>query len=94
MGRRVNSRVAGLPGVQQAVFTQAGAILQTAKTLAVGHGGLAGDISLERPNDYDVDVVLEHRNALSIEAGHFDAVFGSGWVEGLHILRDAARAHK
>ena len=90
MARRVNSQVAALPGVQQAVMNAAQSIQSTAKALAVGHGGLAGDISLDRPNEYDVDVVLDHQNALSIEYGHMDEVFGSGWVEGLHVMRDAS----
>ena len=86
-----NSRIALLPGVQQAVLDAAHEIRGKAKALAVGHGGLAGDISLDRPNEFDVDVVMNHHNALSIETGHWDMVFFSGFVPGLHIMRDAAR---
>lgn len=89
--RSVNSEVASLPGVQAAVMAAAREIKTAARTLAVGHGGLAGDILLDRPNEFDVDVVMDHHNALSIEVGHWDKVFWSGFVPGLHIMRDAAR---
>ena len=83
-------QLAGLPGVQRAVDDAAGSIARTAKALAAGHGGLAADISVERVGPYDVDVVLDHEAAAAIEYGHEDKVFGSGWVPGLHIMRDAA----
>jgi len=87
-------RLATLPGVRQAVRGKAKQIEATAKALAAGHGGLAARIGLEYPNPIDVDVVLSHEAALSVEVGHDDAVFDSGWVEGLHVMRDAAAAHK
>jgi hypothetical protein len=90
----VDRTVASLPGVQQAVHDRARAVQLTAKALAVGHGGLAGDIHIRRANKYDYDVVLEHKAALSIEVGHWDEVFHSGWVEGLHILSRAALLNK
>ncbi len=91
MARRSFSKVlATLPGVQAAVHQTARRVRDNAKALAVGHGSLPEVISLERPNEYDVDVVLDHHNALSIETGHMDKVFNSGFVPGLHIMRDAA----
>lgn len=86
----MNETVAGLPGVHRAVRQRAEAIASTARSLAAGHGGLGADISVE-DHGYDVDVVLSHEAALSIEYGHMDRVFGSGWVPGLSIMRDAAR---
>lgn len=86
----VNSYVAGLPGVQQAVLDGAHEVRSRARALAVGHGSLPGVIVLERPNEFDYDVVMDHHNALSIEVGHWDMVFFSGFVPGLHIMRDAA----
>lgn len=91
MARRgINSQVARLPGVQASVLAEGQAIKKTAKALAAGHGSLSANIKLERVRDVDVAVVLEHEAALSIETGHMDEVFGSGWVPGLHIMRDAA----
>ena len=87
----INRQIAELPGVQQAVLDAAHEIRDTARSLAVGHGSLPRCITLERPNDVDVDVVMDHHNALSIEVGHWDKVFFSGFVPGLHIMRDAAR---
>lgn len=87
----VNKMIAGLPGVQAAVLAAAHEVRDVAKELAVGHGNLPAHISLDRPNEYDVDVVLDHHNALSIEVGHMDMVFHSGFVPGLHVMRDAAR---
>lgn len=89
--KSTNSYIAGLPGVQQAVFDAAHEVQAKAKMLSAGHGGLAGDISLDRPNEFDVDVVLNHHNALSIEVGHWDMVYFSGFVPGLHVMRDGAR---
>lgn len=94
MARSTNRYVATLPGVQAAVHQKAREIRDTARSLAVGHGGLADDISLERPNEFDVDVVMDHHNALSIEVGHEDNVFHSGFVPGLHIMCDAALINK
>lgn len=86
----ISAQLAGLPGVQRSVDEAAGSIARVAKALAAGHGSLAGDITVERVGPYDVDVVLEHEAALAIELGHEDKVFHSGWVPGLHIMRDAA----
>lgn len=86
----LTERLAGLPGVQREVDKAAHRVAGTAKALAAGHGGLAGDIKVERVGPFDVDVVLEHEGALAIEVGHVDKVFDSGWVPGLHIMRDAA----
>ncbi|MFT4225309.1 DUF5403 family protein [Micropruina sp.] len=83
-------RLAGLPGVQREVDQAARKVARTAKALAAGHGSLAGDIKVERVGPLDVDVVLEHEAALAIEVGHVDKVFKSGWVPGLHIMRNAA----
>ncbi len=83
-------RLAGLPSVQREVHQGANKVARTAKALAAGHGGLAGDIKVERVGLFDVDVVLQHEGALAIEVGHVDKVFDSGWVPGLHIMRDAA----
>jgi len=93
MARSLNSEVAKMPAVQAAVRAVAEQIETTAKALAAGHGGLSADIRVIAPNAYDYDVVLDHEAAMSIEFGHQDAVFGSGWVPGLHIMRDAARLH-
>lgn len=87
---KLGERLAALPGVQREVDIAAHRIAGTAKALAAGHGGLAGDISVERVGIYDVDVVLEHEAALAIEVGHIDQVRGSGYVPGLHIMRNAA----
>lgn len=83
-------RLAQLGGVQRAVDAKAESIALTAKALASTHGGLAEDIKVERITPTDVDVVMEHVAAAAIEHGHVDAVFGSGWVQGLHIMRNAA----
>ncbi len=87
-------RLAALPGVQGQVDDVAGRIYRAARSLAAGHGGLPGDIHIRRIGSYDVDVVMEHEAALAIEVGHIDKVFGSGWVPGLHIMRDASRLAK
>jgi hypothetical protein len=86
----VGKIVAGLPGVHQAVVEAGRDIRDLARLYAAGHGDLPACVKLEYPNRYDVDVVLVHEAALSIEFGHDDAVYKSGWVPGLHILRDAA----
>ncbi|MDR0285768.1 MAG: DUF5403 family protein [Propionibacteriaceae bacterium] len=91
MGARdIGRLVAGLPGVRAAVRDAAQDIRDDARMLATGHGTLPECISLEYPNEYDVDVVMAHEAALSIEYGHDDAVYDTGWVAGLHIMRDAA----
>lgn len=90
--RDINKYIAGLPGVRAAVRDAAHEIQDDARALAVGHGTLPECIKLDYPNEYDVDVVLDHEAALSIEFGHDDAVFHSGWIPGLHIMRDAAGA--
>jgi len=81
--------VAGLPGVHAAVVKAATVILENARINALGHGNLAAHLNLEYPNRYDVNVTLRHVAALSIEEGHWDEVFHSGYVPGLHVLRDA-----
>jgi len=90
LDKRLNKLVAGLPGVRHAVEDAAKEIQRDAKLLAHGHGSLPEHIHLRYPNRYDTEVTLTHTAALSIEHGHDDAVFGSGWVPGLHIMRDAA----
>jgi hypothetical protein len=94
MATRFERQLLDLPGVREAVKTKAKQIQATARSLAGGHGGLAADIGLEYPNAHDIDVVMSHDHALSIEVGHWDKARGSGWVPGLHIMRDAAAAHK
>jgi hypothetical protein len=87
----IGKLIASLPGVHQEVVQAGREIRRAAQSLAKGHGTLPATIHLEYPNKYDVDVVMEHKAALSIEEGHEDKVFDSGWVPGLHIMRDAAR---
>lgn len=88
--KELNRYIASLPGVRDTVRDNARDIRDTARVLALGHGTLPDCINLDYPNEYDIDVVMEHEAALSIEFGHDDAVFDSGWVPGLHIMRDAA----
>jgi hypothetical protein len=92
--KNINRMIASLPGVREAVKDAARRIQEDARALAAGHGGLARNIRLEYPNKFDTDVVLTHENALSIEVGHEDKVFNSGWVPGLHIMRGAAAINK
>ncbi|MDR2897034.1 MAG: DUF5403 family protein [Propionibacteriaceae bacterium] len=89
----INKLIAGLPGVRRSVIGKAEEIAATARGLARGHGSLPGCISVEYPNPFDADAVMTHKAALSIETGHDDEVFHSGWVPGLHIMRDAAAGH-
>lgn len=86
----LEGRLATLPGVQGSVDERAERLARTARGLAATHGGLAADITVERVGPTDVDVVMEHEAAAAIEYGHVDKVFGSGWVQGLHIMRNAA----
>ena len=88
--RQINKLVALLPEVRAAVEAKAEKIATIARGLAVSHGSLPECITLEHPNRFDTNVVMTHVAALSIEEGHDDEVFNSGWVPGLHIMRNAA----
>jgi hypothetical protein len=90
--------VAKIDGVRDAVRGEAGEIFWRATAnLAEHHREGRSSIEIDTPSSYDhwgVNVYLvDPDNALAIEAGHFVRT-ASGfpvYVEGLHVLKRAAR---
>ncbi|MDR1265932.1 MAG: DUF5403 family protein [Propionibacteriaceae bacterium] len=93
--KRFNRQLALTGPVQQGLRAKAEAVAQTMRALAAGHGGLPAKVAVEHTRGkVDWFATIRHEHMLSIEVGHLDEVFDSGWVPGLHIARDAAAAHK
>lgn len=86
-----------MPGVRIALKAKAEEIAATARKLATGHGSLASSITIDYPNKWDIEVILEHPHVVSIEYGHYSKNKAGqilGYVQGLHIMRDTAHIHK